>query len=63
MGCIPLFNRWKKQFLTGGRRYLGCNVATEENTRGREQKQLREMIGSLHVENTFLMSLTAGKKG
>jgi len=58
-----LFYRWKKQFLEGGKRYLGYNVATEEKAQDKELKQLREMVGSLYVENTFLKSLTGGKRG
>jgi len=55
-----LFYRWKKQCLEGGKRYLSYNAATEEKTRDKELKQLRETAGSLYVENTFLKSLTGG---
>jgi len=53
-----LFYRWKKQFLESGKGYLSYNVATEEKAQGRELKQLREIVGSLYVENAFLKSLT-----
>ena len=58
-----LFYRWKKQFLEGGKRYLSYNVATEEKAQDKELKQLREMVGSLYVENTFLKSITGEKGG
>ena len=58
-----LFYRWKKQFLEGGKRYLSYNVATEERAQDRELRQLREMVGSLYVENVFLKSLGGGKRG
>ena len=57
------FYRWKKQFLEGAKRYLSHNVATEERAQDKELKRLREMVGSLYVENVFLKSLSGGKRG
>jgi transposase-like protein len=58
-----LFYRWKKQFLEGGKRYLSYNVSTEDKAVEKELKKLREVVGSLYVENAFLKSLAGGKMG
>ena len=58
-----LFYRWKRQFLEGSKRYLNYNVVTEEKVQDKELKQLREMVGSLHVENVFLKTRAVGKRG
>ena len=58
-----LYYRWKKQFLEGGKRYLSYNVDSEDKAQDKEVKQLREMVGSLYVENAFLKTLGGGKRG